>query len=232
MTSNVHRFFLGFYSAVWVFACSGLIALAWNDTKKLDIDGGNFDLEAFITTDGATRWAFTALMVLVAIPGLVTFAAAITGPQVARLGYLLARLEGGDQEVPVASLAAMIEPELQTHPAIRRASLHAVMRRGGVDAHVHLLAEEEAGLEGLQAFAAETTAMILREELGRTEVRPVRVTLAVDVPPPPIAVNPEPVVYEEDDDEVIGRPRLPYIDWGDGRDRRAITEPREPWHRP
>jgi nitrate/nitrite transporter NarK len=62
MTSNVHRFFLGFYSAVWVFACSGLIALAWNDTKKLDIDGGNFDLEAFITTDGATRWAFTALM--------------------------------------------------------------------------------------------------------------------------------------------------------------------------
>lgn len=231
MTSTVHRIFLGFYSVAWVLACCGLIALAWNDTKKLDIDGGNFDLEAFITTDGPTRWAFTALMVLIAIPGLVTLAAAIAGPQLARAGYLLARLEGGDREVPVASLAAMVETELQTHPAIRRAALHAAMRRGGVDAHVHLLVEEEAGLEGVQAFAAETTALILREELGRTEVRPVRVTMAVDVPPPPIVVNPEPVV-REDEDDLFDRPRVPYIDWGDGRDRRAVPGPREPWTRP
>jgi hypothetical protein len=206
----LQRGLLVFYSSVWVAACCGLIILAWNDTKMLDIETGDFLARAFITTDGATRWAFTALMAALGLPGILTFSYALTWQPGVREGYLRTLFSGEREgEVPAAEIERMIQSELESYPEVRQASVRLRMKRGSVDPSIQLLTDYEAPYSRMESIAGEMTAMILREQLGATPQKPAFVTISVDVPPPP----PEPVVPEPDPYDLGDEPRVPYIDW-------------------
>jgi hypothetical protein len=194
----VHRVFLSVYSILWAAACVGLIFMAWNEDKKLDIGGEQLNIQGFVAADGAERWAFTFLMAGLALVGVVTLVIALAeGTSTSRGLVRVRQVGGGVVELPATALAAAVAKEMARQPDVRRAGAVVTVTSGSIHTELSLTVEPEASIARVTKGAAETVARVYREEVGATAVaRPrVRITYeepvdaTIDVPHPGYPTN-------------------------------------------
>jgi hypothetical protein len=179
--NGLRRAWLAFYSLLLAAAAGGLIAMAWTGDKKLHIEFGDFDLEAFIISDGLHRWLFTALMGLIAVLGLLTLVLACLPSRSARKGMVILRQsDGGSVEVATATLESLVTDALESLPEISRASATIRLAGGAIDSELDLALEPSASIAGVTSLAGATTAQALRDQVGVTNVRRPRIRVSYD----------------------------------------------------
>ena len=67
--NGLRRVVLVLYSLLLIAACGGITALAWNQDRKLDMNVGDFNAQAFVASTDTARWIVTAILVVIAIVG-------------------------------------------------------------------------------------------------------------------------------------------------------------------
>lgn len=170
-----NRIFLALYSLIWMAACGGLIVLAWNDEQKLDIVAGDFNLQAFIQSGDSERWLFTALMGLLALIGVITLVTAFTRSRQGSKGTVrLKAADGGMVEVDASAVEALLRNELEALPNVRQALPVVRASNGPVETNITVAVYPGAIITDVTAAVRDTTALVLREQVGATQLkRPV-----------------------------------------------------------
>lgn len=173
------RVCLALYSLVWIAACAGIAALAWNDDQKLDLTLGSVNAQAFIASDSTDRWIVTAILALLGMVGLVTLLAALRRAPAGTRGSLRLRdADGGVVEVSAAAIEAVLRSELERIPFVRRVSASVVAEGDIVVPDVAVAVDPGASIADLTATINSAIATTLREQVGAARVRrpSIRVT--------------------------------------------------------
>ena len=179
----LRRALLAFYSAVLVAAAGGFTVLAWNGDRKLDVAVGRFNLQAFITTNNADKWAFTMLMAAVALAGVVTFllafqraGAASNAPRMLRLR----QADGGTVEVTDGAIQQLLREQLEQLPAVRKAETRVRMRAETVESDITVTIDPAASIASVTAAVADETARTFKELVSVTRVRRPHIRIAYE----------------------------------------------------
>jgi hypothetical protein len=162
----VRRLLLAAYSILLLAACGGLFALAWNQDKKLDIQVGDFNLQAFVISSDGARLVF----------GLVLAAVAV----VAFLSLLAAVWRSGAVEISAATLEAILRDALQALPEVRRAEPRVDVRSGAVESHIDATIEPSVSIAMATKVMVDTVHAVLREQVGVTSVRRPAIRITYD----------------------------------------------------
>lgn len=195
----LRRVLLAFYSILLAAAAGGLIALVWNQDKKLDLTARHFNVQAFITSSTGEKWAFIVVMGLVIIFGLLTLVVAFVqgGPSSEDRPLKLHQTDGGTVEVTSSALEALLSDQLEALPLITRASPHVRLRAGAVESDITVTTDPGASIATVTAAVAETTAKTFKELVGVSHIRRPHVRIqheaggaAVSTAAPPIGAPP------------------------------------------
>ncbi len=173
------RFFLVVYSLLLMAACAGLGVLAWNDNEKLDLNAGDFNLQAFVDATDSAKWAFTAILAGIGLIGLLTLLLAFSRTGMRSGGALRLRQEdGGTVEVGAQALQSLLRDELERIPDVRSADPRVRVDGNAVDSMLNLTVEPGANIAHVTNEAAHATMQTLREQIGASNVRrpSVRIT--------------------------------------------------------
>jgi hypothetical protein len=168
-----NRFFLVIYSLLFIAACAGLIVMAWNQDQKLDIVLGSFNLQAFILSDDRDRWLFSAMMGLLAMIGVISLIMAFSrGGKSASSGTVRLRAtDGGVVEIDASAVEALLRSNLESLPQVRQASPHVKAAKGSVETDITVSVYPGASISDITHTVNETTANVLRQQVGATQVR-------------------------------------------------------------
>lgn len=208
--NGLRRVVLVLYSLLLIAACGGITALAWNQDRKLDLNVGDFNLQAFVASTDGARWIVTAILVVVAIVGLLTLILALVrGSSGGTKGTLRMRqADGGTLEVTAASIENLLRGELEELPEIRAVSPRVRLTGGAVDTALDATIEPSASIAHATTLLAQGVANVLREQVGVTNVRRPNIRIHYDevsarpIPakapapptmPPPMADKPWPM---------------------------------------
>ena len=107
-----------------IAAAGGLIALAWNQDQKLDLNIGDFNLQAFVVSSNSAKYGVTAVLAAIALIGLVTLIVAVMRDSDRSMGsskgtLRLRQADGGTDEVTATSIESLLRDELQPLPDVR-----------------------------------------------------------------------------------------------------------------
>lgn len=226
--NGFNRTVLAFYSTLWILACLGLIALAWNTDQMLDLKAGDLNIQAFIDSTDDVRIAFTAMMLALALIGVVTFITAVVPPGPGSSGKTIpVRGENGAiTNVPITSIETLLKRELQSYPEIRRATVRIRENRGVVSTDLDLAVAPGSNVTDVDALANEITGTILRDRVGLTNAERPRVRAMFDTAGSasrPTAAAPFASTYTPEPSEP-----LPRIQW-DTAETRTYARPRPTW---
>ena len=168
-----NRFFLVIYSLLFIAACAGLVVMAWNQDQKLDIVLGSFNLQAFILSNDSDRWLFTAMMGLLAMIGVISLITAFSrGGKSASSGTVRLRAtDGGVVEIDASAVEALLRSNLESLPQVRQASPHVKASKGSVETDITVSVYPGASISDITHTVNETTANVLRQQVGATQVR-------------------------------------------------------------
>jgi hypothetical protein len=176
----VRRVLLAAYSILLLAACGGLLALAWNQDKKLDIRVGDFNLQAFVISSDGARAVFGLIVAAVALVGFFSLVASVwrSGAGRSRGVLALRQQDGGVVEVPAQTLEAIIRDALQALPEVRRAEPRVDVRSGAVASHIDATIYPSVSVAAATKAIVDTVHAVLREQVGVTSVhRPtIRIT--------------------------------------------------------
>jgi hypothetical protein len=192
----LRRILLAFYSVVLLAAVGGLIALAWNQDKKLDLAIGDFNMEAFIASSDQARWIFTAVLAGIALLAFLSLVVAILRTGQSSKGTLrLKQADGGTVEVTAGNIETLLRDELEMLPDIRRVVPRVRVNSGAVDTHLDATIEPSASIAHATSVLGEGVANVLRDQVGVTSVRRPTIRISYDeVSARPIrAAYPEPL---------------------------------------
>ncbi len=167
-----NRTFLGLYSLLWFGACVGLIAMAWNTGQMLDINIGNFSLQAFILSDSTDRWVFSIVVGLLGSVGLITFFSAFRQAGVSGSKSIRARRPDGTiVDVDSEVVEGMLRDELEALPHIRQANPLVRSNGGVVDSQISVSIDAGARIADVTAAVNEATGAVLKHRIGAQQVR-------------------------------------------------------------
>lgn len=179
--NGLRRFFLALYSVVFIAACGGLLALAWNEDQKLDITVRHFNLQAFIDASDSNRAVFTAMLVPFVLLGVLTLTVAFWISRGGSRGTLrLKQSDGGTVEVTAQALETLLRDALNRIPEIRQASPTVRLSGGAVDSTITVTIEPSASIANVTGLVTQTTAQVLKEQVGVTNVRRPHVRINYD----------------------------------------------------
>jgi hypothetical protein len=187
------RIFLIIYSLLWIGACGGLVALAWNEDQKLDIEAGDFNLQAFIAAGDAEKWLLSVLLGALAILGLLTLIlAVIPSSRRSRGSVQMKGPDGSLVEVQASAIEALLRADLEQLPHVRAA--RPVVRASGnsVETEINLAIESNANIADVTSAANETTRAVLRDQVGATQVKNPVLRIAYDESARPMAAKAKP----------------------------------------
>jgi hypothetical protein len=207
----VRRILLAFYSVLLLAATGGLIALTWNQDRKLDLEVGDFNLQAFVDASDSAKWAVTGILAGVALFGLITLLIAILrSSAAASAGTLrMKQADGGTVVVTAAAIESLLRDELEQLPEVRRvAPTVRVSSAGVVDTVLNATIEPSASIAHATRVLGDGVATVLKEQVGVTSVRRPLIHISYDelaarpvgslakayAPPPP---EPQQPPYEE-----------------------------------
>jgi len=174
--SDLRRVLLAAYGVLFALAAVGLAALAWDRGSQLDIDLANFRAVAFVDTTGATRAAFTALMAVFALLGLVTAVVALLPDGPRGRAVRLRTPSGQFVEVTAAALEANLRDLLEQLPDVAAALVRVTFGRGAAHTSVAVEIQPGANIAYVTAAVAHAAAALLRDQapglaVARPEVR-------------------------------------------------------------
>lgn len=178
--NGLRRFFLALYSLLFIAACGGFIALAWNKDQQLDLEVRDFNLQAFIDATDRYRVVFTALLVPFILLGLLTLVIALATPGGGRGTLRIRQADGGTVEVTASALESLLGDELQRLPEIRKAAAKVRLSGGAVDSDVAVTIEPSAVIAQVTSLITQTTSQVLKDQVGVTNIRRPRIRVSYD----------------------------------------------------
>jgi len=186
----LRRVLLVIYSVLLLAAVGGLGALAWNQDEQLDLDIGDLNIQALVTSGDTAKWVFTGVLAGVGLFALVTLLIAIWPRRAGRKGALRIRqADGGVVEVTPAAVEAILKDELEALPEIQSAKPRVSLSGGAVDTYLDAQIEPSASIAATTRLIGSTVEEVLREQLGVTAVRKPTVRISYDE----MAARPVPV---------------------------------------
>src|SRR6185437_14529419 len=119
--NGLRRTLLALYGLLLIAAAGGLIALAWNQDQKLDLNIGDFNLQAFVVSSNAAKYGVTAVLAVIALIGLFSLIVAVMRDDRAgaRGTLRLRQTDGGTVEVTSGSIESLLRDELEQLPDVR-----------------------------------------------------------------------------------------------------------------
>lgn len=179
--SALRRMFLALYSLLFVGAGVGLILLGWDREQKLDITLGDFNLQAFIDTTDRYWAAYSLILVPFILLGGFTFVLSLTPARSVSRGTLrLRQSDGGTVEVTAIAIESLLREALQKLPEIRRASPTVKVEGGAVDFDIAVVIQPSASIAQATTLVTQTTAEVLRDQVGVTHSRRPRIRVSYD----------------------------------------------------
>jgi hypothetical protein len=169
----LRRILLAVYSAVLLAAAGGLIALTWNQDKKLDLEVADFNLQAFVNASDGAKWAVTGVLAGIALFGFLTLLAAILRPSKAssRGTLRMKQADGGTVVVPASAIETLLRDELERLPEIRRVTPTVRVSSGAVDTVLDATIEPSASIAHATRVLGDGVAAVLKDQVGVTSVR-------------------------------------------------------------
>ena len=234
--SSFNRAFLVIYSTLWILACVGLVALAWNRSQQLDLRAGDLNIQAFVDASDSVRLAFTALMGVLSLLGVITIVTALSRPQVAKAAtgriIRVASAGGGWANVPIANIELLLRNELESFPEIRSANVRLREVGSVVETDLELTIAPDIAVAYVDALAAEVTTAILRDRIGIEQfARPnVRASFDTSGARTKFAAS-EPRLAANSVIDYIEPEPLPEIQW-EAPETRVYSRPRPAWRQP
>lgn len=178
--SVLARIFLALWGLLLVAACGGLIALSFNESEKLDVNIGNYNFQAAVTTSDGARIAVTIILVAIALIGAISVLIAFIPWRAGRSSgaIRLERAGGGTVEITSDAIEQLLADELRRLPGVRQ--VDPVVRAAGntVAPEITVAIDPGANIAEVTSTVSEATGAILREQVGATQVRrpAIRVT--------------------------------------------------------
>jgi hypothetical protein len=235
--SSFNRAFLVIYSSLWILACMGLVALAWNRSQQLDLRAGDLNIQALVDASDSVRLAFTALMSVLALLGVITIITALSRQKVSNPAsgrvIRVASEDGGWANVPVANIELLLRNELESFPEIRLANARVRETGQVVETDLELTIAPDAAVAYVDALAAEVTTAILRDRIGVDQfARPnVRTSFDTTGARSKFAGTSEPRLPANSVMDYLEPEALPEIQW-EAPGTRVYTRPRPVWRQP
>jgi hypothetical protein len=177
----LRRILLAVYSVILLAALGGMGVLAWNQDEQLDLDMGDLNLQAFVTSGDNAKWVFTAVLAGIGVLALVTLLIALW-PRRSRHGGALRirQSDGGTIEVTSSAIEALIKDELESLPEVQTVKPRVSLSGGAVDTYLDAQIEPSASIAHTTRLIGETVDETLREQLGVTAVRRPVVRISYD----------------------------------------------------
>lgn len=177
----LRRILLAFYSILLLAAVGGVIALVWNQDKKLDLEVGSFNAEAFVSSSDNAKWAVTGILAAIALFAFVTLLISFLRTSNRSKGTLrLKQSDGGTVEVSAANLETLIREELEQLPEVRRVEPQVRVASGVVDTHLDATIEPSASIAHATNVLGDGVANVLREQVGVTTIRRPTIRISYD----------------------------------------------------
>ncbi len=191
----LRRILLAFYSVLLLAATGGIIALAWNQDKKLDLEAGSFNLEAFIISSDNAKWAVTGILAAIGLFAFITLVISFMRASQGSKGTLrLKQADGGTVEVTAGNIETLLREELESLPEVRRVVPRVRVNSGAVDTHLDATIEPSASIAHATAVLGDGVATVLREQVGVTSVRRPTIRISYDeMAARPVGVRREPM---------------------------------------
>lgn len=161
------------YSLLLIAAAGGLIGLAWNEDRKLDLSVGDLNLQAFITSTDSAKIAFTAICAAIALFGLLTLIIAVMRPSKEQSSGTLrmTQADGGVVEVTAGAVEGLLRQELESYPEVHKVTPRVRLSGGAVDTYLDASIDAGANIASVTAMLGQGVATVLRDQVGVTNVR-------------------------------------------------------------
>lgn len=177
----LRRILLAFYSVLLLAATGGLIALAWNQDKKLDLEVNSFNLEAFIASSDDAKWVVTAILAGIGLFAFITLLISFMRASQGSKGTLrLKQADGGTVEVTAGNIETLLREELESLPEVRRVVPRVRVSSGAVDTRLDATIEPSASIAHATSVLGDGVATVLREQVGVTSVRRPTIRISYD----------------------------------------------------
>lgn len=178
----LRRTFLILYSLLMLAAAGGLIALAWNQDRKLDLNAGDFNIQGFISASDGAKWIATGALAAIAVIAFISLIVAVMRDTSVRRGSLRMRqADGGTVEVTGSAIENLLQGELERLPDVRKAEPRVRLASGGaVETTLDATIEPSANIAQVTNELAQTVAMTLRDQVGVTNVRRPTIRISYD----------------------------------------------------
>ncbi|MEO9255219.1 MAG: alkaline shock response membrane anchor protein AmaP, partial [Tepidiformaceae bacterium] len=177
------RALLVIYSLLLIAAAGGLIALAWNQDQKLDLNVGDFNLQGFVTSTNSAKWAVTVVLAAIAVVGLITLIVAVArSSSGSSKGTLrMKQADGGTVEVTTSAIENLLRDELTRLPSVRSVNPRVRLGSGGaVDTDIDASIEPSASIANATTLLSQGVANVLRDQVGVTNVRRPSIRISYD----------------------------------------------------
>jgi hypothetical protein len=169
---DLRRILLASLGILLALAAAGLVIMAWTPDRKLDIDMGGFDLEAFIDTAGGARLAFTVVMGTFMGLGVSIFTLALWPDREEVRDYLLVRRPDGTViRFDAPAIEAIVREAVEQLPDALTATPRARILRHTVELEVDVVTRPAAVVDHVAAAVAYAAEDVLREQLFLDDVR-------------------------------------------------------------
>lgn len=167
------RTLLILYSLLLIAAAGGLIGLAWNQERKLDVSLSDLNLQAFIASTDSAKVAFTAICGAIALFGLFTLIIAVLRPsKETSSGTLrMTQADGGTVEVTSGAIESLLRQELESYPEVRKVTPRVRVNGGAVDTFLDASIDPGANIANVTTMLGQGVATVLRDQVGVTNVR-------------------------------------------------------------
>ena len=179
------RALLILYSLLLIAAAGGLIGLAWNQDRKLDLSVSDLNMQAFISSTDGAKLVFTAICGGVALLGLFTLIIAVLRPsKESSSGTIrMTQADGGVVEVTAGSVENLLRQELESYPEVRKVSPRVRLNGGAVDTFLDATIDAGASIANVTTMLAQGVATVLRDQVGVTNVRRPSIKISYDGSP-------------------------------------------------
>lgn len=168
----LRRFLLVVHALLLLGIVGGLISLAWDQDEQLDLNISDLNVQAFVEAGDNAKYAFTAVLVLIALVAVISLLVALWPQREGRRGALrIKQTDGGFVEVTPGAIEALLRDELEALPEVRRASPRVRLNSGAVDTHVDADIEPSVSIAHITKLLSSTVESTLREHVGVTSVR-------------------------------------------------------------
>jgi hypothetical protein len=169
---DLRRILLATLGILLALAAAGLVVMAWTPDRKLDIDLGGFDLEAFIDTAGWPRMAFTIVMGTIMGLGVSIFTLALWPDREEIRDYLLVRRPDGTVlRLDAPAIEAMVREAVEQLPDALTATPRARILRHSVELEIDVVTRPAAVVDYVASAVAHAADAVLRGQLFLDDVR-------------------------------------------------------------